>query len=241
MGDEQKALLAQHGEAAGRLVEHWRGEAERNRAAAEAAASLEAQLAATQRELLAARNAALASDAEALRQRAAALEAGRAVASAQRAAAAAEATADELRGELEATLRASGLPDGPLTAAGIVQAVGANAFATPAFESLTGLSWRRPEGAPSGVHEFTHRATGFAFTVARAAPEEDEDDAEDDEADGFDLAYAPLNAQQAGVEAALPEMLRDEVEFPSAQMPLVLGRLLVSLNAPRRAQQQQRQ
>ena len=62
-----------------------------------------------------------------------------------------------------------------------------------------------------------------------------------EEHDGFNLAYAPLNARQAGVEAALPEMgdLRDEVEFPIAQMPLVLGRLLVALNAPQRRHAQQ--
>ena len=231
-GDEQKALLAQHGEAAGRLGEHWRSEAERNRAAAEACASREAELAAAQRELLASRNAVLEAQAEALRQRASALEAERRAASAQRRAAAAEATADELRGELEATLAASGLPDGPLTAAGIVQAVGANAFATPAFESLTGLRWRRPDGAPVGVHEFTHLGSGFAFCVARAVPEE----GADEDGDGFELAYAPLNAHEAGVEDALPEALRDEVEFPAAQMPLVLGRLLVALNGPRRRQ-----
>ena len=227
MGDEQKALLAQHGEAAGRLVEHWRGEAERYRAAAEASGSRDAELAAAQRELLGARNAALAAEAEALRQRAAALEAERRCAALQRRAAAAEATADELRGELEATLEASGLPDGPLTAAGIVQAVGANAFATPAFESLTGLRWRRPDGAPVGVHEFTHMGTGFAFCVARAAPEEGDDE------DANQLVYSPLNAEDAVVEDALPGPLRDEALFDAAQMPLVLGRLLVALNAPR--------
>lgn len=228
MGDEQKALLAQHGEAAGRLVEHWRGEAERYRTAAEASGSRDAELAAAQRELLGARNATLAAESEALRQRAAALEAERRCSALQRRAAAAEATADELRGELEATLEASGLPDGPLTAAGIVQAVGANAFATPAFESLTGLRWRRPDGAPVGVHEFTHMATGFAFCVARAAPEDD-----DNEEDAFQLVYSPLNAEDAGVEDALPGSLRDEVLFEAAQMPLVLGRLLVALNVLR--------
>lgn len=238
MGDEQKALLAQHGEAAGRLVEHWRGEAERQRGAAEASSQRDAALAAAQRELLGARNAVLAAEGEALRQRACALEAERKAAACERRAAAAEATADELRCELEASLQASGLPDGPLTAAGIVQAVGANAFATPAFERLTGLSWHRPAGAPSGVHQFTHMATGFCFALSRPAPEQaSPDDPESDHGD--DMCFTPLNAQDVGVEEQLPAALRDEVEFASAQLPLLLGRVLVALGAPRRAPRQQ--
>jgi hypothetical protein len=240
LGDEQKALLSQHGEAAGRLVDHWRGEAERYRAAAESGAAREAAHAATARELLDARNAALALETEALAARADALDAARNAAADRRRAAAAEATAEHLRAELDAANAAAGVPDGPLTAEGIVRAVGANAFATPAFESMTGLRWRRPAGAPAGVHEFTHAASGFSFRLERAEPhssddegEEDDSEDDDDDDDGWGLAYTPLNADAAGVMEALPAPLRERIEFERSDMPVVLGRLLCSLGTSR--------
>jgi hypothetical protein len=109
--------------------------------------------------------------------------------------------------------------------------VGANAFATPAFEALTGLRWRRPPGAPAGVHEFCHAATGFAFRLARATPDSEPEEDEEEGDPLFDMCYEPVNAEAAGVAAALPPALREGFAFERARMPLLLGRLLCVLGA----------
>ena len=111
----------------------------------------------------------------------------------------------------------------------IVQAIGANAFATPAFEQLTGLRWRRPPGAPTGVHEFLHLSSGFRWRFMRRGDvceddSEEEEEEEEDQEDGFEMAYKPVSDAQA-----LPEMLRERFTFSKAQMPGLLAKLLAAL------------
>lgn len=223
LGCEQKALLAAHGEEAGRLVEFWRGEAEAARRQAGEAAALSAETGALRRDLLAARDAVLTAQAAALAARGEAATERRAAGAAAREAAALGATVEALRAELAEERAAAGLGDGPLTAAGVVAAVGANAFATPAFEALTGLRWARPAGAPPGVHVFTHAATGFAFQLSSGEGPSAEEE----------LAFDPLNAAEAGVAALLPPALAEGCDFPRAQLPLLLGKVLVALGQPR--------
>jgi len=224
LGEEQKGLLSAHGEAAARLVSHWRQEADKNAAAAADAQHAKAQLAQLQQELLSSRKTALEHQTAVLSAQADALASQRIAAANERALAAAEATIEELR--VEAAL---GQGEGPLTAGAIVQAVGANAFATPAFEQLTGLRWRRPPGAPTGVHEFLHLSSGFRWRFMRRGDvceddSEEEEEEEEDQEDGFEMAYKPVSDAQA-----LPEMLRERFTFSKAQMPVLLAKLLAAL------------
>ena len=225
--EEQQRLLDEHGAAAARLVAHWRGEAERSAGAAAEAATAKAQANQLAEQLLAARNEALAARTQMLQAQSEALAAKQQAGQEARLRTAAEDTIAVLRAE-------AALSDapGPVTAAGVVAALGANAFATPAFTQLTGLAWSRPAGVDSGAHQFTHVATGFTFRLQRRGlePDEEDDDDEDDVAE-FNMTYVPV----AGA-SLLPEddMLADRFNFSQAAMPELLGKALVALGTAAR-------
>ena len=228
LGEEQQRLLDEHGAAAARLVAHWRGEAERSAGAAAEAGAAKAQASQLAEQLLAARHEALQCRTQMLAAQGEALAAKQLAHQEQRLRSAAEDTIAVLRAE-------AALSDapGPVTAAGVVAALGANAFATPAFQQLTGLAWSRAHGEASGCHQFTHAATGFVFRLQRRGLEPDEEEEEDDDDDGeeFDMTYVPV----AGT-SLLPEddMLGDRFNFPKASMPELMGKLLVTLGAASR-------
>ena len=233
LGEEQQRLLDEHGAAAARLVAHWRGEAERSAGAAAEAAAAKAQASQLAEQLLAARNEALQARTQMLAAQGEALGAKQLAHQEARLRSAAEDTIAVLRAEA-----ALSEAPGPVTAAGVVAALGANAFATPAFQQLTGLAWSRAHGETSGCHQFTHVATGFVFRLQRRGlePDEEEEDEEDD-VEEFNMTYVPV----AGT-SLLPEddMLGDRFNFPKASMPELVGKLLVALGAAGRRSAERR-
>lgn len=133
------------------------------------AAALESSLIDLQAEMNAAKTAELAARREAAELRGtlekAQLELRRAE---ERAAQLAAAVADA-EGRAAAAQAQEPEPE-PVSAEGLVRIAGAQAFASEAFETITGLRWAR---AGPGVHRFTHKASGFVFQISNTETQED--------------------------------------------------------------------
>jgi syntaxin 7 len=107
------------------------------------------------------------------------------------------------------------------------------------LEAFMGLRWDKQT---TGVHHFTHAATGFAFQLSAANPssfsEEDEETRErrrreSDVVSGTgtladEVSFVPLEFGLA--EGYLPGYLSEAIEFERGEMPEFVGRMLGVLN-----------
>ena len=108
------------------------------------------------------------------------------------------------------------------------------------LEAFTGLRWVKQD---TGVHRFTHAATGFSFQLSAADPEQfdDDDDAEAAErkrresdvmsgagAPADEVSFEPIEFGAA--DGYLPGYLSEAIEFERCEMPEFVGRMLGVLN-----------
>ena len=107
------------------------------------------------------------------------------------------------------------------------------------LEAFMGLRWDKQS---TGVHHFTHAATGFAFQLSAADPASyaDDDDEtrerrrrESDVVSGAgaladEVSFVPLEFGKA--EGYLPGYLSEAIEFERGEMPEFVGRMLGALN-----------
>ena len=102
------------------------------------------------------------------------------------------------------------------------------------LEAFTGLRWVKQD---TGVHRFTHAATGFSFQLSAADPEQfdDDDDAERRkrrESDVMGGAGAPADDRLVrghrvrAADGFLPGYLSEAIEFERCEMPEFVGRML---------------
>ena len=102
-----------------------------------------------------------------------------------------------------------------------------------------GLRWDKQS---TGVHHFTHAATGFAFQLSAADPASYADDDEETRerrrresdvvsgagAPADEVSFVPLEFDKAA--GYLPGYLSEQIEFERGEMPEFVGRMLGVLN-----------
>ena len=107
------------------------------------------------------------------------------------------------------------------------------------LEAFMGLRWDKQS---TGVHHFTHAATGFAFQLSAADPASYADDDEETRerrrresdvvsgagAPADEVSFVPLEFGKA--EGYLPGYLSEQIEFERGEMPEFVGRMLGVLN-----------
>jgi hypothetical protein len=222
--DTYRMELAEHGSKAEELINHFRGEAQRQREAAAGAEGAGARVYELERENSELKEALLAYQGKILRME-------------QEAATQHQQRLE--RAAAEASAGASGRGGDGASGSGAA----AGAWGSDELEAFTGFSWAKQA---TGIHHFCHAATGFTFQLSAADPDAYDDDEDDhyqqQRRDGGgngdvmsgggepadEVSFVPLEFGDA--EGYLPGYLSEAIEFERCEMSAFVGRMLGVLN-----------